>query len=217
MGEVRVRQCGVVLVGLFALGLVWLVAVGDVARYLAPRFSWLLIAAGVVLFGAAIVARADRSVPRMAWLLLVPLALVWLAQPHQLGSTVAQNHAGARQPAASELRGKSAFAPLGETAGIRELNVRAHLEPENIAGKKVTVRGFAVRAEDGWHLTRFTISCCAADAMAYAVRLDTNAALSEDAWYEVTGAVSPGQEPVLAVAASRDISAIGVPEDPYEH
>ena len=95
--------------------------------------------------------------------------------------------------------------------------MRAHLEPENIAGKKVTVRGFAVRAEDGWHLTRFTISCCAADAMAYSVRLDTNAALSEDAWYEVTGAVSPGQEPVLAVAASRDISAIGVPEDPYEH
>lgn len=211
------RSC---VVGLFSIGVLHLALSGDFSLYVNPRFFWLFIAAGTLLAVAAVCSPARLPVPRIALLLLVPLVLVWAAQPEELGASMA------RQQPPAVVSHNGVFPPLTQEVnqvGMRELNARMHMEPEQTIGAKVAIFGFAVRGEKDWKLARFTMSCCAADAVAYFADLDLghwssgmSKGLKEDNWYIAYGTVqaTDGASPVISVDRIEDS---GTPVEAYEY
>jgi uncharacterized membrane protein YcgQ (UPF0703/DUF1980 family) len=71
----------------------------------------------------------------------------------------------------------------------------------------------------GWFVTRMTIGCCAADALAFRVRATGAERPPRDQWVEVMGVHIPGtgtdqaREPELEVSL---VSHVKAPNRPYE-
>jgi uncharacterized repeat protein (TIGR03943 family) len=169
--------------------------------------------------------------PRVAWLLaLPPLALVLVAPP-ALGAFAASRQslqpsqlAPAEQPPAGARQ--ALFPPLALPVdgavpmSIGEYLLRDLEEPRSLAGARIRLLGFVTpnrSGRDGYLLTRFAISCCAADATALrvAVRGD-RVPRAPDTWLEVEGwwtQRAAGEAPLFQAASVR---VVAPPPEPYE-
>lgn len=200
-------------------------------NYVRPGFRPPLVAAGtvLVLLGLLSVVADVLDRPggahgtRVAWLLAVPAFVIVLIAPPALGAFAARRDDG--PPAPVRAQGYRALAgdevaelTLGEFIG----RAYARTGP-SLAGRKVRLVGFAVRAGDGggWYLTRMRIGCCAADALALEVAVQRAAAPPEDAWVAVTGTWVPWPDGVpddyvVPALAATAVTAVGRPAEPYE-
>jgi uncharacterized repeat protein (TIGR03943 family) len=107
---------------------------------------------------------------------------------------------------------------------VRTLTV--YPEPDAYTGKKVKVKGFVVYAkdlpDDIFLITRFVITCCAADV--YPVSLpvkvaQSRAAYPEDKWFEIEGQMiteTLANRRQLVIQAN-NLTAIPEPQNPYEN
>lgn len=125
--------------------------------------------------------------PRAALLLALPLLVVLTVAPAPLGAFSATRGSGGTAPAAQS------FAPL-PAGGPVELAVpdfvdRARSDGgSTLIGREVRLVGFVTPNPDGpWWLTRFVVSCCAADATAYRVLARGGPPLEADTWVALTG------------------------------
>lgn len=107
---------------------------------------------------------------------------------------------------------------------IRTLDV--YPEPDAYAGQAVSVKGFAVHPEslpdDYLTLTRFVITCCAADVypIGLPVKLTQNRqAYRPDQWFEVKGKMITEEieNKRSLVIQAESITAIKEPDNPYEY
>jgi uncharacterized repeat protein (TIGR03943 family) len=164
---------------------------------------------------------------RVGWLLLVPVLVVVLVQPAALGSYAVNSRSGA--PGQSD----SVFAPLAPPVRgavpmtMLEFVTRALYDRnQSLAGVRVRLVGFVAPGEgdEGYRLTRFVISCCAADASALqlVVRGDQRQ-WHRDQWLEVEGqwlrrpvAAADDPEPPLPVLTADVVRPIPQPREPYE-
>lgn len=159
---------------------------------------------------------------RAAWLLLCPLAAVFLAAPPALGDYTAQHTtASVAKPASSGFPALPAGDPL--KLPIADFVVRAVWDPQgSLRGRHVRLTGFAMpKPGGGWYLTRLTITCCAADAVTYRVDVrGLGTAPSRGTWVEVTGIWQPdgrtGHDDDIPVLTATQIIGIPTPADPYE-
>jgi uncharacterized repeat protein (TIGR03943 family) len=211
----------------------------------------LLVASGVILIGLATVAAAGRDHdehgyqphgPRVAWLLaLPPLALVLIAPP-ALGAFAASRqpirpppviHPRPTGPVAPTSGGDS-FPPLmpprdgtAVPMALGEYLARDYEEPYTLAGVRIRLLGFVTpqhRGRDGYLLTRFAISCCAADATALRVAIRGDRVLrAPDTWLEVEGhwqqhsSDDPDQPPSdPAILLAESVRVTRQPSEPYE-
>jgi uncharacterized repeat protein (TIGR03943 family) len=167
--------------------------------------------------------------PGIAWLLVLPLLSLLLVAPPPLGA-----FAAARQSDLIPVDTRSSYGPLpGPVDGAVPLSLvefvyRALYDGDrSLEGERVRLTGFVSDADvpGGYQLSRFTVSCCAADARAVDVVLvDGQPAPPVDTWLEVEGTWRPGetvapgeattQPPVLEVATRRSVEA---PAEPYEY
>jgi uncharacterized repeat protein (TIGR03943 family) len=221
--------------------------------YVKPGLQPLLVASGVLLVGLALIAVAGHGHDqhgdqphgsRVAWLLaLPPLALVLVAPP-ALGA-----FAASRQPirpppvlhprptgpsgAAAATRG-DAFPPLippGDGTAVPmalgEYLARDYEEPYTLAGVRVRLVGFVTPqhgGRDGYLLTRFAISCCAADATALRVAIRGDPlGRAPDTWLAVEGrwqqhTSDHADQPVsdTAVLLAESVRVTRQPAEPYE-
>ena len=213
-------------------------------RYVRPSHRWLLLAAGAVIVGLAVVALvrdrvaapahpdghehagAERHVP---WLLLAPVLVIALVAPPALGAD-AVARTGARN---AVVQASDAFAPL-PPGGPVELTVADFVDRAawdtsgTLDGREVVLTGFVVRRGPATELARMTIACCAADARANRVRLVGGTGeiggigdIAPDTWLRVVGSVQPGSAtlatgyvPTMTVTA---VSPVPEPADPYEY
>lgn len=229
---------------LFGLLALQLVRTGGFGWFVQQRMRWPLLAAGSIaaligligLMGRAPDGRdadhddgdhhhgtAGRAV---VWLLLVPVAVMLAVAPTALGSDAARR-AGIYQPTSRlEL-----FDPLPAGSEPLELTMsefitRALWDPDaSLTGRDVRLEGFITndpRPGTGVVLTRFAISCCAADALPLQVALRTDRQLADDTWVRVVVRWVPAP---TAAAGSDDlveahVAAIeivpDVPDNPYE-
>lgn len=92
----------------------------------------------------------------------------------------------------------------------------------SLSGRTVRMTGFVTRGDNGtWYLARLLITCCAADASTYKIRIKGADAPVNDTWVAVTGTCHPkgklGSEeawpPVLDATAVRTVKE---PANPYE-
>lgn len=212
-------------------GLFWWLLLSDrTALYLSSRTDWVVPLGGIILtiaaLGRLVTARSSRLeelTRKQAWglgLLLIPVVAVAALPPGTLGAYAASRRssfvgAGFETSAQDLATGDLTLIDLaGATrtrAGMRALSERA--------GSEVRLTGFVVKDRgmpvDEFLLTRFIVSCCAADALSVQIRVvgAPPGKFEEDAWVEVTGAMYPlGQD--IVVQAS-DVTRVERPAHPY--
>lgn len=152
---------------------------------------------------------------RIGWLLAVPVAVAIAVGANPLGSYAAGRQTADRllPPGEFDLEQYLRAGSFGGQAPpLRVLDyVRAADDPEDrplLADTEVTLTGFVTEDEtspdDGFYLTRFTIGCCAADAIAVLIRVDLpeGAEVPEaDEWVTVTGTLDPSRSPASELTA----------------
>lgn len=185
-------------------------------RYVKPSLGPWLVVAGVllVLLGATGLARRGRPSaeheaallhdgethapdhgPSIAWLLTLPVLAIFLVSPAPLGA-----YAASRSTTRLEAP-KAKFPALQDEVDgavpltLREFNLRTFFdESRALDGKVVRLTGFATpHGKDEVFLTRFILSCCAADGRPIKVRLVGLPAPRPpaDQWLEVEGTWAP--------------------------
>jgi uncharacterized repeat protein (TIGR03943 family) len=221
--------------------------------YVKAGLQPLLVGSGVVLVGLALAGVVGPGSdehghqphgPRVAWLLaLPPLALVLIAPP-ALGAFAASRqpirpppviHPGPTRSSgpAAAISGDSfppLIAPGDGTAvpmALGEYLARDYEEPYTLAGVRIRLVGFVTPehgGRDGYLLTRFAISCCAADATALRVAIRGDRVdRASDTWLEVEGrwqqrtsdhSDQPASDTAILLAES--VRTIKQPSEPYE-
>lgn len=168
-------------------------------------------------------AEGDHShVPRVAWLLTLPVFAILLVAPGPLGA-----YAAARDPGTvAKPAGDSDFPPLPPkdpaTLPMYEYAVRAVWdEGRSLLDRDVELLGFvSKRPEGGWYVTRIQLACCAADGIATKVEVRDAPPLPEDTWVKVVGrwepSTAPNPEDAIAAIRARSVVAVPAPADPYE-
>lgn len=161
--------------------------------------------------------------PRAAWLLLLPVATLFLVAPPALGSYAAARDITNSVPAGLALPPL----PVGDPVEmyLSDYVTRAVWEEGvSLEGRTVELTGFVLPTDDGWQLARLQIACCAADAFASKVQPinlpDGAQDLPADTWVTVTGEWVPNEGapsvysvPLLKVTS---LEQIPPPENPYD-
>ena len=166
--------------------------------------------------------------PRVGWLLVMPVVILISVAPTALGAA-ASNRVSPVTPS----RSNTEFTPLDASAGPVEMRVydflaRAILDPNrSLEDVPVRLRGLVVNdpsVPDGFLLTRFVVSCCAADGSPAQVAVHgVPDELADDTWVEVDLVWRPPAQPYSDTpgpdVVEADASLVLVseaPEDPYE-
>lgn len=215
-------------------------------NYVQAGFRPFLVAAGaaLVILGAATVAgglRADAKeagrgsggpghdhdrAPGVAWLLLLPTAVVFVVAPPALGAYTAAEAGPA--PAAQGLRELEEFgAGISEGQPVpmrmREFVLRAWTDSErSMAGREIQLTGFAVPDPEGrgWYLARLQVACCAADAVVNRVLVENEPAPPKDSWWTVRGRWVEPEGDLREVRDHRfaveEMTSVDNPPEPYE-
>jgi uncharacterized repeat protein (TIGR03943 family) len=158
---------------------------------------------------------------KAGWLLVLPVLTIGFVAPPALGSWAAARDPGTvAKPESSDFPalppGDPVAMPLSEY-GVRAVWDDGH----TLAGRTVDLLGFASpRKGGGWYLTRMTLTCCAADALATKVEVRGAPAPPTDTWVHVIGRYQPGDaaNPSLAppVLAALKLDPADEPTNPYE-
>lgn len=226
----EVRSTTVLLVGAM---LVKLSISGAYARYVRAGMGLWLLVAGILLAGVGLVGvwqalaghghddhhHGHRHNDRIGWLLLAPVLALLLVTPPSLGSFGVSRSTGV-----TVTSGGKVFTDLrpGGTAAMTllEFDERA-ADHDGASFKSVPVKltGFVSKTRDGagFQIARFQIACCAADAVAYAVRVTGTAGSPppRDQWVTVTGTFHPSADGLPELRAT-GLDEIPAPRDPYE-
>lgn len=164
----------------------------------------------------------------VAWLLVLPLLALLLVAPPALGA-----FAAGRQPTRPPVTTQTSYPPLPDPVdGAVPLTMSEYVfralydDDRSLEGERIRLTGFVTPNEDGegYLLSRFTLSCCAADATAVNVQVLGDQDWPADTWLEVEGHWRPRPDadpgvpsldpPLLDAEASRPIDP---PAQPYEY
>ena len=222
--------------GLWSLVFAWLWFSGEMTRYLGPRTYWVAPFGALVLGGAAAVtaAGARRASDRTELsardgarfgVLLLPLVAMLAIPGAQLGSQAAANKApsGILAGAAATAPGAPGSGPIG----FRDIYYAGQSESYALErgmgdGMGVELTGFITHPPDipegFFALTRFYVSCCAADAIPYSVTVRppgplVPSAYPDDQWLEIRGTL--GQLEAGFMLLPHSIKPVKAPDDPY--
>ena len=212
-------------------------------RYVTTWMKWPLVVTGVVLLvlGLSVIVVLERRkadhetggyvdeadhghdahshrVPLVTWLLIVPGLMIFVVSPPELGSYLAERRAGetvaAPEPAAvADLHG-----PGTVPVDLLEFVWRAQDGGRTMEGQSVSIEGFvSYDKKDHWFVTQMAISCCAADATAYQVRVDGADRPPRDQWVRVTGVYVSGTGAMgtAPAIAATDVENIPEPKQTY--
>lgn len=198
-------------------------------RYIGPRTSWVVPFGAIVLTLAALahlpVLRRREKQPlrlgEMAGLIvtILPILIVVMAPAPELGSLAASRKGGT-----TGLATALSFAPPSGDREASFIDVHyANLSEDYAAqtgiadGRPMDLTGFVTH--DGevetFRLTRFYISCCAADAIPYSVTIipPEDEDFDDDTWLHVEGLLRKTDDGYVLEA--EDIEETVAPETPY--
>lgn len=159
---------------------------------------------------------------RSAWLLVLPVAAIFLVAPGPLGAYTASREGSS--VSAPKTGSEVTPLPPGDPVSLRldEFAVRAVWDNgRTLEGRTVEVVGFATPdPEGGWILTRLALACCAADALATKVKpIGDVPDLPANTWVSVTGRYAPGggtgTSDAIPWLQVDTIIRVPQPQDPY--
>jgi uncharacterized repeat protein (TIGR03943 family) len=216
---VRTQRLILLLFGAILLRL----ASGDaLLRYVRPGARLPVLAAGAMLVLITVVTATRRrtgAASRLQWAVLVPALAVAVVTPPALGP------ASADRPPPTPPRPARGFPrlPTGDPVdiGLVDIVLRSLWGAgDSLRGRVLQTVGFVSHVAPGsFVLTRFVITCCAADAQPYDVEVRWRGPPPQrGAWVEVSARFvgrSAGNRLVPRVVAAA-VSAVPAPADPYE-
>jgi uncharacterized repeat protein (TIGR03943 family) len=200
---------------------------GRASTYVGPKTTWVVTLGAITL---PLVALAylwgARSHPRTASmrelgansLLIAPILLALMVPAPSLGALAVKNKRTKNPPAPID-------APSDGKIRLYEIAWAAdsskYAAANNITtGTPVDFVGFVSRNNLGggqMELSRFFVSCCAADATAYSLKITPPAgspAFPVDTWVRIRGTLAGRPGYTLKVAAT-DAEKVGTPSNPY--
>ena len=225
---------------LFVSGLVGrLILDGGFGWFVQQRMRWPLAAAVVVLLifglyeafdaGRHTNAEGHAAGPRVGWLMALPLLVLLSVAPTALGA-VAAERVDAYVP--TETNNRFSALPAGdeptEMRVIEFLDRAAWDTGRTLEDRVVRLEGLVVNDPefpDGFKLTRFMVSCCAADGIPLQVTVrDVGTSFPDDTWVVADVIWRPPDIPYQEIEGLWTIEAdavlvtpiVGVPKDPYE-
>ena len=208
----------------------WLMLSGRTALYLSSRTAWVVPLGAILLtiatLGRLITARSSSNegiTRRQAWglgLLLIPVVAIVALPPTTLGAYAASRRSSfigagfvtsVEDLATGELTLIDLAGATRSRSGMRALAQRAGTEV-NLVGFVVRDRGMPV---DEFMLTRFIVSCCAADALSVQIRVvgAPPGQFKEDDWVKVSGSMYPLGQDIIVQAS--DVVGVERPSRPY--
>jgi putative membrane protein len=224
----RLLRAGALLAWAGFYGYLWVG--GGMVRYLGPRTYWVTIFGALVLgsIGIAYLATARSTAPRPGRrelgglaLILAPIILAAALPATQLGALAAARKAvgatGMPLTLVPEPTGDVSFREIHFASTSSRYALSAGVGP----GTSAELTGFVTAAPSTspWdlELTRFYISCCAADAIPYSVAVDAlrpgSSSPPEDTWLRAEGTLELRGDRLVLVA--REIEHVRAPTDPY--
>jgi uncharacterized repeat protein (TIGR03943 family) len=203
---------------------------GRSTTYIGPRTIWVVTFGGILLPLASLAYLAGafrRGAPRRPapsirelaglGLLITPILFALMVPAPTLGALAVANKRGGLAPA-------TGGAPAGGRLRLYEIawaaeSARYAHDNRVRAGDPVDFDGFVSRTLPGgmMEISRFLVTCCAADAVAYSVKVKppaAAAALTKDTWVHVRGRLAglPGR--TLSITAT-GFDAMQRPATPY--
>lgn len=160
--------------------------------------------------------------PWVAWLLYAPVIVMLVVPPPALGAyAAARGGPTVRKPVSMS------FAPLpaGDPVPVKVSDYAQRAvwgHGSTLTGRTVALTGFVTTTQDGsWYLTRMLITCCAADALPYEVKVEgSTKAYPANTWLRVVGTYEPSTESDPSAAIARlhmtSMAVVGAPSDTYE-
>jgi putative membrane protein len=223
------------------------IASGTIAFYINQRFQWLVLAGALIYLLLALtllyklVMPAQQSLVRQmlgpaqstftSWsavlLLALPALIGAIAPARPLGAGAIESRGIGLQSAPAAAGGATTLkrAPSGPRTildWLREISTNG--DPAAIAGQQADVIGFVYRddlrfAKNQFMVSRFTVSCCVADASALGliVESDQLAQFKQDQWVRVVGRFSTGAfaNETVPIIKADTIEATEQPNAPY--
>jgi putative membrane protein len=214
---------------------------GTYLNYVKPGLlPWLIAAAAVlVVLGLVAVVRdlrqaaaepdhdehGHRHQPWLAWLLLIPIAMVAFVVPPPLDAR------GASPQAAVSTPHRRPFPPLppgpAPVMSLPETVMRAAADSTNsLDGRSITLTGFTLHHPKGVDLGRVVIVCCAADAQLARIHL-TGPGLAaakgfpDDTWLQILGEIVPGSaqavDGFIPTMSVESVTQIDKPKNTYAY
>jgi uncharacterized repeat protein (TIGR03943 family) len=200
---------------------------GRATTYVGPKTAWVVLVGALALPVIALASlaglRSRRRSPSYRelgalTLLVAPIVFAIMVPAPSLGALAVANKSGGRAPVPQS----------GSTDGrIRLYEIAWSTESARYAastgvkpGTRVDFTGFVSKpaaAGAPLKLSRFFVTCCAADAIAYSVTVKPPAGtpgFSDDTWLRVRGALSGQPGTTLAVTATA-VDEIPKPANPY--
>ncbi len=226
------RLARTAVLALWAAFFAYLWLTGEMTRYLGPRTYWvvpfgaftLLAAAGIHLMTLRSGGGRKLSVGQVASLsvLLVPIVAVVMVPRAELGALAASRKATGGVGAAG-------YSAPPVTSGAEPSFIDVHFANESaeygakrgvVDGRPMELVGFVSQpsATPGttFELSRFYVSCCAADAIPYSVMIDPAGVEGDfpvDTWLSVSGTLR--QDTQGFTLEAQRIREVDEPQDPY--
>ena len=221
---------------------------GTLAFYINKRFEWLVFAGALIyialaltlIYRALTAQRATTStVPVVvtqrssatswlgAGLLLLPALIGFFAPARPLGASAIASRGIGLQSAPASVGNITTLqrAPSGPRTildWLREISRSG--DPKTLAGNQVDVVGFVYKNDprfkpNQFMVSRFTISCCVADAAALGLIVETDALdrFKQDQWVRVVGRFKVGAfaEDTVPMIVAEKIEPTEEPAQPY--
>lgn len=205
---------------------------GEVTRYLGPRTYW-VVPFGAILLGVAAFShvpglRRSEVVPRPSRrevighvVLIAPLLAALVVPAPSLGALAAN-----KKNTGGGLATVSSVIPPDPSADREVSFLEIHYANESqkfadamgiVDGYEISLVGFVGRSagtlEGGFELTRFYVSCCAADAIPYSVMVVDGPNPPIDTWLKASGRLERRDSTFVLVPDV--IDRIDEPKDPY--
>lgn len=208
-------------------------------RFVVPWMKWPLLVSGVLLLLLALgpllreekdeehehgelpTAGHGHGVPRVTWLLVLPGIIAFVVSPPELGSYLAERRADDLVAVSAPTEATSLGVEGPVDLPVEEFMWLAQVGEPGLEEQQVTLTGFVSYGggEDSWYVTRMQIGCCAADAMAYRVRVQGAPRPERDEWVAVTGTHVTGtgvEPPFEVVMDAQDVEVVDEPVQTYE-
>lgn len=161
--------------------------------------------------------------PKAAWLLVLPVAALFVVPPPALGAFTAE-----RQQATTVAPAVGAAPPPLPAGAVVPLPLNDFAsravwdDGRTLQGRTVSLTGFASAAPGGgWYLTRLALTCCAADATVTKITVKGGSLQpATNQWVTVVGHWVPGggteSETAIPWIQAQSMSPQPAPRDPYE-
>jgi uncharacterized repeat protein (TIGR03943 family) len=167
------------------------------------------------------------STPKIAWLLLLPIAVAFAVVPPALGKWGIDRSSNAAIVATR----KSNYLPLKPSAtplpmATNEFVARAFDQSgSSLKAVTVSIEGFVIERKDNYVVIgRYSIACCAADAVAAQVHVllpggqanTPGESGPQGEWVRATGTLTGSDSNELPILAATELAAIRPPSNTYE-